>query len=113
MTIAIRLHDLAKRYPLLSVALLAFLAMAAEDCASTVMVVFEAKRPTLATAGIAGSFDVVGWALGLICSALAIESIIREGWRTRRSLTIIAAVSLANFWGTAAGVFLAAFLARH
>lgn len=91
------------------VALLAFLAMCADDVAYTVMVVFESHY----NAVLAGAFDVIGWCFGLVCSALAIESVIREGWRTRRSLTIIAAVSLANFAGTVGGVAIASALTHH
>jgi hypothetical protein len=91
------------------VALLAFVAMCANDVAGTVMVVFEAHY----NAVMAGVFDVIGWLFSLVCAALAIESIITEGWRTRRSLTLIAAISLANFLGTVAGVAIASALSHH
>ena len=91
------------------VAVVAFLAMCANDMACTVMVVFEAHY----NAVLAGAFDVVGWFFALICSALAIESIITNGWRTRRSLTIIAAVSAANFLGTVLGVAIATSLSHR
>lgn len=97
------------RTSLWHVALLAFLAMCADDVAYTIMTVSEAHYQAL----LAGCFDVVGWMFGLICSALAIESIIREGWRTKRSLVIIAAVSAANFFGTIAGVAVASGLSHH
>jgi hypothetical protein len=99
----------AKRMSLWKVAIVAFVAMAFQDILGTCMVVFEAHY----TAALAGVFDVLGWFFGLICSALAIESIIQEGWRTKRSLTIIAAVSLANFAGTFAGVAIGAALTHH
>ncbi len=73
------------------------------------MVVEEAHYNWVA----AGTFDVLGWITGLVCSALAIESIISNGWRNKRSLTLIAAVSLANFWGTGLGVWMAAALTHH
>ena len=91
------------------VGLLAFVAMCFQDILGTCMVVFEAKL----NAPLAGVFDVLGWIAGLICSALALEEIIKNGWRTRKSLTIIGAVSLANFWGTVAGVALAVTLTHH
>jgi hypothetical protein len=91
------------------VALVAFLAMCANDVAGTVMVVFEAHY----NAALAGLFDVIGWFFALICSALAIESIITEGWRTRRSLTLIGVISAANFLGTVSGVALASALSHH
>lgn len=95
--------------PLRRAASLAFLAMCANDLAMTVMVVFESRL----TPWIAGSFDVVGWVFSLVCSALAIESIITTGWRTKRSLTLIAAVTAANFVGTVAGVYIAIGLTQH
>jgi hypothetical protein len=91
------------------VALLAFVAMCAQDVLSTVMVVFEANY----NAVMAGVFDVAGWVAGLVCSALALESIIQNGWRNTRSLVLIAAVSLANFFGTVLGVALALALTHH
>ena len=99
----------AKRSAVWKVALVAFLAMCANDIAGTVMVVFEAHYNAI----LAGCFDVIGWFFSLICAALAIESIITEGWRTRRSLTIIGAVSAANFLGTIAGVAIASSITHH
>lgn len=90
-------------------ALLAFIAMCLNDCASTVMVVFESRL----TPWLAGTFDVIGWVFSLICAALAIESIITNGWRTRRSLVLIAVVSVANFVGTVQGVYIAKAITRH
>jgi hypothetical protein len=85
------------------VALLAFVAMFAQDVLGTVMVIFEARYDAL----LAGTFDVAGWLVGLVCSALAIEEIITHGWRTKKSLVIIGAISAANFIGTYAGVAIA------
>ena len=98
-----------KPFRLKLLALLAFLAMCANDMASTVMVVFESRY----NAVMAGTFDVLGWITALVCSALAIEEIIKNGWRTRRSITIIVAVSAANFAGTIAGVAIATGLTHH
>lgn len=98
-----------KRMALWKVAIVAFAAMCFQDVLATCMVVFEAHF----NAALAGTFDVLGWFFGLICSALAIESIIKTGWRTRRSLTLIVAVSLANFAGTFAGVAIAAAITHH
>ena len=91
------------------VALLAFVAMCAQDITGTCMVVFESRL----NAPVAGLFDVLGWIAGLICAALAIEEIIKNGWRTRKSLTIIGAVSAANFLGTVGGVWIAVALTRR
>lgn len=91
------------------VALLAFIAMCVQDILGTAMVIFEARF----NAPVAGVFDVLGWIAGLICAALALEEIITNGWRTRKSLVIIGAVSLANFWGTYAGVGISALLTHH
>lgn len=91
------------------VALLAFAAMCLQDVLGTVMVVFEANYNGV----MAGVFDVAGWIAGLVCSALAIESIIKNGWRNTRSLVLIGAVSIANFFGTVLGVALALALTHH
>ena len=88
---------------------LAFAAMCLNDLAYTVMVVFESRL----TPWVSGLFDVVGWIFALICSSLAIESIISNGWRTARSLALVAAVSIANLTGTVAGVYVAIALTRH
>lgn len=91
---------------LVRVALLAFAAMFANDVLMTSMVVFEAHYNAL----LAGLFDVLGWVASLTCSALAIEEIIKHGWRSKKSLTIIAAISLANFSGCFVGVALGRLL---
>jgi hypothetical protein len=91
------------------VALWAFGSMCVQDVLGTGMVIFESRF----NAPVAGLFDVTGWIAGLICSALALEEIIKNGWRTRKSLTIIAAVSLANFVGTYAGVAIGSALTHH
>lgn len=91
------------------VALLAFAAMSVQDLLGTGMVIMEARF----NAPIAGLFDVTGWLAGLVCSALALEEIIKNGWRTRKSLTIIAAVTAANFIGTYAGVAIGSALTHH
>ena len=91
------------------VAVLAFVMMCLQDIMGTAMVVFESRL----NAPVAGLFDVLGWICGLIFSALALEEIIKNGWRTRKSLTLIAAISLANFWGTWLGVAIASALTHH
>lgn len=98
-----------RRLALWKVALLAFVAMLADDCAYTIMVVAEARY----SAVTAALFDEIGWIAGLICSALALESIIKDGWRTRRSMVLILAISAANVIGTLLGVHLAAALTHH
>ena len=91
------------------VGLLAFVAMSIQDVMGTCMVVFESRL----NAPVAGMFDVLGWLAGLICSALAIEEIIKNGWRTPKSLTIIGGVSAANFLGTVLGIAIATSLTHH
>ena len=91
------------------VALLAFIAMCVQDILATCMVIFEARL----NAPVAGLFDVASWITGLICLALSVESIIASGWRSKRTLTIIVAVSAANFLGTVAGVTIGAALTHH
>jgi 2-keto-4-pentenoate hydratase len=98
-----------ERTSLWKVALLAFAAMAAQDILATVMVIMESRL----NAPVAGLFDVMGYVAALICSVLALDSILKNGWRNRRSLTIIAAVSVANFAGTFAGVAIGAALTHH
>lgn len=101
--------SVVSRFGYWKVALLAFVAMCIQDIMGTCMVIFESRL----NAPVAGMFDVVGWIAGLICSALAIEEIIKNGWRTRKSLAIIGAVSLANFAGTYAGVAIAVAITSH
>lgn len=91
------------RWPLPVVALVAFAAMCANDVTGTCMVVMESHYNAVLAAG----FDVLEWFAQLVCSALAIGEIITHGWRTHRSLTIIAAVSAANVCGTLSGVAIA------
>lgn len=88
------------------VALAAFAAMFAVDVFSTIMVVFESHYD----AAGAGVMDVCGYLAGLACSVLALDSILKNGVRNRRSVTIIAAVSVANFAGTVAGVHISKVL---
>lgn len=94
---------LIARMALWKVALLAFLAMAVQDVLSTAMVVYESRL----NAPVSGGFDVAGWIFSLICMGLALDSILKNGWRNPRSLIIIAAVSLANFTGTYLGIYIA------
>lgn len=91
------------------VALLAFAAMCVQDVMGTCMVIFESRL----NAPVAGLFDVAGWIATLVCSALALEEIIKNGWKTRKSLTIIAAVSIANFVGTVMGVSIGSAITHH
>jgi len=99
----------AQRGALWKVAVLAFVAMCLNDVFGTIMVVEESRLNAVS----AGVFDVLGWVTGLVCAALALDSIIRDGWRTRRSLVIIASVSVANFLGTLLGVHISTLLAHH
>ena len=63
------------------------------------MVIAEARLSAFA----AGAYDVLGWLLGLVTAALAIDEIVRNGI-SRRAIAIILAVSAANFVGTLVGV---------
>lgn len=83
--------------------------MCVQDILGTCMVIFEARF----NAPIAGLFDVLGWIAGIICAALALEEIITNGWRTKKSLTIIGAVSAANFFGTFLGVWIGSAITHH
>lgn len=99
----------ARSLPLWQTALLAFGSMCGQDLLGTGMVVMEAHYNAL----MAGAFDVVGWLFGLVCSVLAIASVVTNGWKTKRSLIIIASVSAANFGGTFAGVAISQALLYH
>jgi len=110
----------AEVMPLRKAAWLAFAAMMVQDLLATIMVVFESQggsahswSTVVGDAFIAGMFDVGGWIAGIICLSLSVESIISQGWRTRRSLTLIGAVSLANLMGTLAGVVAAFIITQH
>ena len=88
------------RLNLWKAALLTFLAMCLQDVLGTAMVVYESRLNWQ----LAGLFDVTGYLAGLICSVLALDSILKDGWRNRRSLVLIASVTVANYVGTAMGV---------
>lgn len=91
-----RVHEM----PLWKAAVAAFAAMLVSDIIGTAMVVYEAHYLWLP----AGICDVFGYLAGLVCSVLAIDSVLQNGFRNRRSLVLIGAVSLSNFLGTALGV---------
>lgn len=92
-----------KNMTLVSLAAASFAAMMLNDLFLTCMVVFESHY----NAWMAGVCDVIGWGTGLMCTYLAIDSIIKNGLRNRRSVVIILAVSAANMAGTFAGVDIA------
>jgi hypothetical protein len=48
-----------------------------------------------------------------VCTFLAVDGLQKDGWRTRRSITIISAVSVGNFVGTLIGVTIAAAILHH
>lgn len=91
------------------VALLGFVAMCVQDLLGTAMVIFEAHFD----AQLAGLMDVLGYIAGLACSVLALDSILANGWRNRRSLVIVGAVSAANYAGTTTGVLIGKALLHH
>lgn len=80
----------------------AFLAMFASDIISTAMVIFESHYD----ANLAGLSDVFGYIVSLVCSVLAIDSILQDGWRNKRSLALIGVLSVSNYAGTVAGVYI-------
>lgn len=86
--------------PLWKAAVFAFLAMCLQDVLNTSMVIFESHF----NAPLAGVMDQLGWLAGLACSAVALDSIFTNGWRNKRSLVLILAISAANFGGTFSGV---------
>jgi biotin transporter BioY len=95
--------------PLRRAAIWAFVAMCLQDLIATAMVIFESRYAVLAS----GLCDVFGYLAGLVCSVLAIDSILRDGWRNKRSLVLIGAVTIANFVGTTIGVLVVAHLTHH
>lgn len=94
------MRSVVREMPLRRAALLSFVAMCVQDLIGTAMVIFESRFNIIAS----GLCDVFGYLAGLICSVLALDSILRDGWRTKRSLILIATVTVANFVGTALGV---------
>lgn len=97
------------RWKLWQLVLLAFVAMCIQDVLATIMVVFESRQ----TLWVPGFFDFGSWIAGLVCAALAIDSIIQRGWRNSKSLAIIASVSAANYWGTTLGIYLSQIMSHH
>lgn len=94
------------QWSLRRLATVSFAAMYANDLLLTCMVVFESHYNGVA----AGLFDVMGWMTGIVCSALALDSIFKNGWKSRRSLVVIGAITAANFLGTLSGVWLSRIL---
>lgn len=81
---------------------MSFGAMCLQDIVGTGMVIYESRYQIVAS----GVCDVLQFLAGLICSAMALESIINDGWRTKRSQVLIWTITAANFVGTAAGVII-------
>ena len=102
---ATRVHEMK----LWKAALASFLAMMVTDLLATAMVIFESRF----NAPAAGLLDVLGYIAGLICSVLALDSILANGWRNKRSLVIIGAVTIANYVGTSVGVTMVSALTHH
>ena len=100
-----KVHEL----PLGRAAIASFVAMCITDIIGTAMVIFESNYNLVAS----GMCDVLGYIASLICSVLALDSILRDGWRTRRSLTLIGVITIANFLGTAVGVIMVEHLTGH
>lgn len=88
---------------ILQACVLAFVAMCVQDLLSTAMVVTESHG----SAYLAGFLDVGEYLTVIVCSSLAIGAVLKEGWRSKRSLAIIGSVSAANFVGTVAGTSIA------
>lgn len=95
--------------PLRRAAIASFIAMCVTDLIGTAMVIFESRYNIVAS----GLCDVFGYLAGLVCSVLALDSILRDGWRNKRSLVIIGAVTLANFVGTAGGIVIVSRMTHH
>ena len=79
--------------------IIAFLSMFAQDIAGTLMMIAEARsRAVFAALG-----DTFGYLFGWICQLETIKLNIQQGWSTPM-LTLLAVVTVANFWGTFSGV---------
>lgn len=86
--------------PLRWILLAAFAAMFAQDVLGTSMVIFEAHY----NATWAAIMDQAQWMTAIVSQGLTLESIINDGWRSRRTWAIFAVVSAANVLGTYSGV---------
>ena len=104
-----RMKKLVHEMPIWKAALASFLAMCITDLLATAMVIFESRF----NAPVAGMLDVLGYIAGLICSVLALDSILKDGWRNKRSLIIIGAITVANYVGTSVGVMIVSALTHH
>lgn len=104
-----RMKKLVHEMPIWKAALASFLAMTITDCLATGMIIFESRF----NAPAAGLLDVLGYIAGLICSVLALDSILKDGWRTKRSLIIIGAITVANYVGTSIGVMVVSAMTHH
>ena len=83
------------------IALWAALAMVCQDVLLTLMVQAEARNRWV----IAGLLDCVGWIAQIATIGISVDSIITNGLN-EHTLIIIAAVTIANFVGTACGTLL-------
>ena len=95
--------------PLGRAMLASFVAMCVSDLIGTALVVYQSHYLWVE----AGLSDVLGYIAGLVCSVLALDSILRDGWRNKRSVALLAAITAANFVGTSIGVILLSHLTRH
>lgn len=86
--------------PLPRAAIASFFAMMVSDLIGTALVVYQSHYLWLE----AGLCDVFGYLAGILCSVLALDSILRDGWRNKRSLVLLGAITFANFAGTSLGV---------
>lgn len=87
-------------------ALAGFVAMTISDIIGAAVVIFESRYQWFP----AGVTDALGYLVGLLCSVLAIDSILEHGFRNKRSLVLVGAITVANFIGTALGVALVHYL---
>jgi hypothetical protein len=82
-------------------ALIAAAAMFADDLIMTVLTQAEARNRWL----LAGILDSIGWVFGLIVVATAVGTVLDHGL-SRQTIEVVAAVTVANFAGTAAGTLI-------
>lgn len=96
---------LTDRLTLWQVCALAFVAMVAVDLLSTAMVIFEAHYQAL-SAGICDALSDIARLAGV---AVSVDAVLNGegGWRSKRSICVIAATAAASLTATYAGVLLA------
>lgn len=75
----------------------AAVAMYVQDVLATIMVVAESRG----RAHLAASMDTVGWLATITTTTVSVDALLTGSLESK--FTVIAAVSIANYWGTYTG----------